>query len=908
MKASLPLLPPARPAFVSKHLLAQADGAELPVAEGTFQKETLLQELDELSRLLSSIVNVARKSPDWPIRAVAAELAKHAGDEAVAVDSTPAATAEAPAPATEAPAPAAEASAPAAEASSAEASPAEAPAPAPAAPASAAPAAAVASDATAASDAAAATPPPKMSLSAEVENELQQLRTSKVMWQGLDEEVDALTPPWVGAKSRSPTFKVSMDSGTIMRKSFRESFANFGDILAAKEKAEQDEAEELEHVKEVAKMAFELYDKDGSGTIDKDELFLSLMELGRIAPTAASDTSKIDYLEATFQLADTNGDGSVDFDEFVSFYASTLHAVKQEDKARDAFSKYDVNGDNALEKHELFQALLDLDLVPGFDLAQKRAYLEEQFSAADVNGDGVVDFAEFVAFYTTAMDASRGSEHVMKQRKRAEQQRLQRLKRQAAYVDAGAVLAAARSRDVALVRGKWLLERAGYVMTSKERRGRTIYAWSLPEAAAAAAPAPLPCRQELEEAEPSAFIGADELKAAHMAFHATFDGIASPNKTLDGVDALPVVLVSHLWRTAAHPDPEGATLRKVAAALKEQMPTYQAWGLDDVGVFFDWTSLYQPSRPITDAQAAHFAKAKNQMCVWYAHKLTTVYLIPADGEASAELGAPSVVAAKAARELRGWPYFEEAACRLFKANPPDRPFKLPSGALTPAWPKVVDCAAKDRSEEGKREPPMSAPHFGQAVASKAVADEHDVRALSRLYRRVIEDGYAGLDRLNYARLDWDDAKLTELAATLDEVSCEHVLELDLSYNDFSSAGLDALAHAISLGALSAVKVLNLSHCTSVRSLPEVMLRELHELKVLVLDGCVGLRELPKALGSAAGLRELYVHHCHGLDDAALKALPASCEVFRDTPWVAKAGSVWTSATPVATPSGTPRAS
>ena len=159
-------------------------------------------------------------------------------------------------------------------------------------------------------------------------------------------------------------------------------------------------------------MAFDLYDKDGSGTIDKEELFLSLMELGQIAPAAQGESSKIDYLEATFALADTNGDGAVDFDEFVSFYSSTLHAVKQEDKARDAFSKYDVNGDNALEKHELFQALLDLDLVPGFDLAQKRAYLEEQFSAADVNGDGVVDFAEFVAFYTTAMDASRGSEHV----------------------------------------------------------------------------------------------------------------------------------------------------------------------------------------------------------------------------------------------------------------------------------------------------------------------------------------------------------------------------------------------------------------------------------------------------------------------------------------------------------------
>lgn len=80
--------------------------------------------------------------------------------------------------------------------------------------------------------------------------------------------------------------------------------------------------------------------------------------------------------------------GEVDFDEFVAFYASTLEAIEQEQKARDAFTKYDVDGSNTLEKHELFQALLDLDLVPGLDLAQKRSYLEEQFHLADSNGDG----------------------------------------------------------------------------------------------------------------------------------------------------------------------------------------------------------------------------------------------------------------------------------------------------------------------------------------------------------------------------------------------------------------------------------------------------------------------------------------------------------------------------------------
>ena len=71
---------------------------------------------------------------------------------------------------------------------------------------------------------------------------------------------------------------------------------------------------------------------------------------------------------------------------------------------------------------------------------------------------------------------------------------------------------------------------------------------------------------------------------------------------------------------------------------------------------------------------------------------TTVYLIPGDSKA---------------RNDRGWPLFEEAACRLFKASPPDRPFKLPHGSFVPLWQKVVDASAMGiRAEEPKRGPPM----------------------------------------------------------------------------------------------------------------------------------------------------------------------------------------------------------
>ena len=133
------------------------------------------------------------------------------------------------------------------------------------------------------------------------------------------------------------------------------------------------------------------------------------------------------------------------------------------------------------------------------------------------------------------------------------------------------------------------------------------------------------------------------------------------------------------------------------------MPSYLSWGFTDVGVFIDWCSLYQdtPAYPRTPSQLQHFRRAKNQMSVYYAHRLTVVYLIPQLDEPAAaaaapteEEGAETTAAAKVdvlppsltppaglGRNRRGWPMFEEAACRLFKQLAPNRPFKMPSGTF-----------------------------------------------------------------------------------------------------------------------------------------------------------------------------------------------------------------------------------
>ena len=105
----------------------------------------------------------------------------------------------------------------------------------------------------------------------------------------------------------------------------------------------------------IADQAFKRYDTDGNGTIDKEELFDMCLTVGQVAPTGATTADKREYLEKQWALADTDGDGTVDFNEFVEFYVCTLEALAAEEAARHAFNRYDVDGSNSLEKHELFQ-------------------------------------------------------------------------------------------------------------------------------------------------------------------------------------------------------------------------------------------------------------------------------------------------------------------------------------------------------------------------------------------------------------------------------------------------------------------------------------------------------------------------------------------------------------------------
>ena len=322
--------------------------------------------------------------------------------------------------------------------------------------------------------------------------------------------------------------------------------------------------------------------------------------------------------------------------------------------------------------------------------------------------------------------------------------------------------AACRARARAQVRATWLLARAGYTQTRRERAGgRVIVSWKLPAKAvgATAAPeasAPLPYRQQLEESEPGAFLPPEELTTAHTALLGTLQSVAdaAANKfspaTLDDASALPVILVSHTWRSPEHADPRGETLKQVAAQLARDLPIIHPWGVEDVGrqshtrdariplrsrcpappvprapprplhrvcvllqvgVFLDWCCLPQetPAHPRTPEQAQLTTRALNQMGLWFSHTRTTVYLARATEEDVQGKVVP-LPPLEPPREERGWPYFEEAVVELFKVRRRARAHKHSTRAAhaRPGRPPPGAAPALSLSQTPPRAPHPSA--------------------------------------------------------------------------------------------------------------------------------------------------------------------------------------------------------
>ncbi|ORX88165.1 calmodulin mutant SYNCAM71A [Basidiobolus meristosporus CBS 931.73] len=144
--------------------------------------------------------------------------------------------------------------------------------------------------------------------------------------------------------------------------------------------ADQLTEEQLAECKEV----FRELDRDCSGYIDKANLRATMESLGQ-HPTEQD-------LEDMLNEADKDGDGVIDFTEFTNLTVKKFkeHHADNNKMIRQAFMGFDEDGDGVIDLDELKNALLHLG----------EQFEEEEiinlFHKADSNGDGHIDFEEFL--------------------------------------------------------------------------------------------------------------------------------------------------------------------------------------------------------------------------------------------------------------------------------------------------------------------------------------------------------------------------------------------------------------------------------------------------------------------------------------------------------------------------------
>ncbi|XP_037946792.1 calmodulin-like [Teleopsis dalmanni] len=129
--------------------------------------------------------------------------------------------------------------------------------------------------------------------------------------------------------------------------------------------------------------AFTLFDKDGDGFITTNELGVVMRSLGR-NPTESQLTEMITQV-------DVDNSGTIEFPEFLAMMARQMSRdVNSDQEIRDAFRVFDRNGDGFISAEELRYVMTNM----GEKLTLEEA--NEMIREADLNGDGQIDYNEFV--------------------------------------------------------------------------------------------------------------------------------------------------------------------------------------------------------------------------------------------------------------------------------------------------------------------------------------------------------------------------------------------------------------------------------------------------------------------------------------------------------------------------------
>jgi len=318
-------------------------------------------------------------------------------------------------------------------------------------------------------------------------------------------------------------------------------------------------------------------------------------------------------------------------------------------------------------------------------------------------------------------------------------------------------------------------------------------------------PTRLPERQRLP---PEAIIPVRSLRAIYATIEKGMGKMTKP---------LPIIAILHAnMRLDAgggtHPDPEGSLLEAIVKALDARWAEFtrrrggnQSTGVTDMGVFLDWSSLYQA--PVDDKgkvlrrRSEHeqrvFDEALPELHTLFAHRLTTVWMIP---EANAPIGPQQLVYSTA------WPTYLRTVATLVK------PSNLSDAN---AWPQLLtlgedpDAVKLGRAEQERveRAPPAEPCSF--KPGHKLGHLEGMVDLIREGLPEVICQALAGIEELDFRRCGWGDEDASWLAVVLP--LCGRLKRLLLSGNHIGNAGASALAGALSSTNLQTLEMLALDN-------------------------------------------------------------------------------------------------
>ena len=129
--------------------------------------------------------------------------------------------------------------------------------------------------------------------------------------------------------------------------------------------------------------AFEMFDKDKDGTI-------TAKELANVMETLTGEKPSLDEINSMIKEVDLNSDGKIELEEFITLMMKNSPDTQQEEEVINAFRVFDKEGNGLIQTDELKHIMMTI----GDKMTEDEA--EEMIHEADIDGDGTINYEEFV--------------------------------------------------------------------------------------------------------------------------------------------------------------------------------------------------------------------------------------------------------------------------------------------------------------------------------------------------------------------------------------------------------------------------------------------------------------------------------------------------------------------------------